>query len=262
MTYLMKSVSYNGDLPKQGEIPSELLDLILKNDVLVELVYGNEPYQVIIGVPHQAANGITLIAENWKNTKRNKMGRKSDESVATFALAAFSNLRDLEISCKLVIAAHATDHDPNKDTRSPYCQSILADQSELLFECHGAASSRKHDLELSAGSNLLSNPLRFGRMLAQELDYQYSLACQKLPGDNKAFLTEQNGNETDTYLKLPGLNTDSLIEAQTLSTPALHLEAKPKFRKPADKRNIITPDGLRLGRAIAHTIANYLTTDN
>jgi len=262
VTYLMKSVSYDGDLPKQGEIPPELLDLILKKNVLVELVYRNEPYHVVIGVPHQAANGISLIAENWKNTKLNKMGRDSDEGVATFALATFSNLRDLEISCKLVIAAHSTDHDPNKDTRSPYCQSILADQSELLFECHGAASSRKHDLELSAGSNLLSNPLRFGRILAQELDYKDSLACQIKPGKDQAVLIKQRDTETDTNLKLPGLKTNSLIEAQKLSIPALHLEAKPDFRKPADKRNIITPDGLRLGRAIAHTIANYLTTDN
>jgi hypothetical protein len=262
MTYLMKPITYDGDLPTQGKIPSELLDLILEKDTLIELQYGQEPYHVILSVPHQAANGITEIAENWRNPRNNKNGRDSDEGAATFALAAFAYLRNMKISCKLVIAAHATDHDPNKDTKSPYCQSIFSgDQSALLFECHGAAASRCHDLELSAGSNRLSDPLRFGSMLAQELEYRDSIAGQITSGSVQAILFEQDGKETKTRLALPGLYTDSLIEAQRLSIPALHLEAKPKYRKPSDEGNIITQDGLRLGRAIAKTIAAYLKPD-
>jgi hypothetical protein len=39
--------------------------------------------------------------------------------------------------------------------------------------------------------------------------------------------------------------------------PALHIEAKPAFCKPADLTNTVTPDGLMLGRALAQAIIAY-----
>ena len=68
-----------------------------------------------------------------------------------------------------------------------------------------------------------------------------------------------DGTEREGELELAARNTTSLVEAEKHGVPALHLEAKPAFRKPADGTNTVTPDGLVLGRAIAQAIILYLS---
>lgn len=155
----------------------ELLGLLESKDTLVILKNGEPPFHVVIGVPHQAAVGVTIIAENWTNP-RGRKGRDSDENAASFALAVFSELCEQKIPCKLVIAAHSTNHDPNKDANSPYCKEVLSEKTHLLLECHGAGDKREQDIEISAGTNSLGKALDFGRQLAIRVNYQYSLSAQ------------------------------------------------------------------------------------
>jgi hypothetical protein len=229
----------------------ELLGLLESKDTLVILKNGEPPFHVVIGVPHQAAVGVTTIAENWTNP-RGRKGRDSDENAASFALAVFSELSDQKIPCKLVIAAHSTDHDPNKDVNSPYCKEVLSEKTYLLLECHGAGDKRKQDIEISAGNNSLGNALDFGRQLATKLNYQYPLSAQVEAGSNKAKSISKD-MEIDTTLVLPALETTSLIEAGKREIAALHLEAKPRFRI-SKNDDSISADGLILGNAIAEII--------
>jgi hypothetical protein len=154
---------------KYKEIAPVLLGLLTSKDCLVVLTHGKAPYRVIFGVPHQAAVGTPIICEKSNNGK----GRASDENAASFALVAFSLLKDHDIPCKLVIAAHPTNTDPNKDVNSDYCKEVFREPAELLFECHGAKSQRKLDLELSAGQNALSDRKAFGEFVASTLKNQY-----------------------------------------------------------------------------------------
>ncbi|MCX6037224.1 MAG: hypothetical protein NTW99_04935, partial [Chloroflexi bacterium] len=62
----------------------------------------------------------------------------------------------------------------------------------------------------------------------------------------------------DIKLELAANNTLSLLKAMEIGVPALHIEAKPKFRIPEDKINSITPDGAILGQGIAQSIIEYL----
>jgi len=230
---------------------SELLGLLESKDTLVILKNEEPPFHVVIGVPHQAAVGVTVIAENWTNP-RGRKGRDSDENAASFALAVFSELCDQKIPCKLVIAAHSTDHDPNKDVNSPYCKEVLSEKTHLVLECHGAGDKRKQDIEISAGTNSLGNALDFGRQLATKLNFQYSLSAQIEAGSNKAKSISKD-KEIDTTLVLPALETTSLIQAEKREIAALHLEAKPRFRI-SENDDSISADGLILGNAIAEVI--------
>jgi hypothetical protein len=56
-------------------------------------------------------------------------------------------------------------------------------------------------------------------------------------------------------LQLPAVKTASLIEAGNRGIPALHLEAKPRFRVPGSSTNTVSSSGRILGRAIAATIS-------
>jgi len=261
MSYKMQPVEYSGRLWWLKEPYPTLRDFLISKDRLIEIVYGEPPYHVIIGVPHQAAVGVEQIAENQTVNDRKK-SRHSDENAALLALVAFTNLREHNIPCKLVVAAHATDHDPNKTKGSPYWNSIFAADTRLLFECHGAGPERVHALEVAAGQNQVADPLRFGRSLAQALGYQYPLAAQVKPGAKQAIVFGPGGTESNAKLQLAALSTDSLTEAGKRRIPALHLEAKPSFRKPDDNTNTLTEDGLRLGWAIAEAIMAYLEDEN
>ena len=250
----MDIIIYTGQIWKKS--PSmvyspELLGLLESKDALVILKNGEPPFHVVIGVPHQAAVGVTTIAENWTNP-RGRKGRDSDENAASFALAVFSELCDQKIPCKLVIAAHSTDHDPNKDANSPYCKEVFSEKTYLLLECHGAGEQRKQDIEISAGTNSLGKALDFGRQLATKLNYQYSLSAQIDAGSNKAKSISKD-KEIDTTLVLPALETTSLIQAEKREIAALHLEAKPRFRI-SENDDSISTDGLILGNAIAEVI--------
>jgi hypothetical protein len=65
---------------------------------LLEFVYSHQPFAIVIGVPHQAAVGVTQIAEHWINESGVK-GRKSDEGAAYYALSAFTSLVEKDVPC-------------------------------------------------------------------------------------------------------------------------------------------------------------------
>jgi hypothetical protein len=245
---------YTGQIWKKSSstvYSPELLGLLESRDALVILKNREPPFRVVIGVPHQAAIGELVIAENWTN-QHGRKGRDADENAASFALVAFSKLCEQSIPCKIVIAVHATDHDPNKDTNSAYCKEVFSEETNLLFECHGAGEQRKQDIEISAGTNSLGKALDFGRQLATKLNYQYSLSAQIEAGSNKAKSISKD-KEIDTTLVLPALETTSLIQAEKREIAALHLEAKPRFRI-SENDDSISADGLILGNAISEII--------
>jgi hypothetical protein len=258
VSYRMQPVECTGELWQFGEPRSGLADLLNSKDLLIEIANGKPPYQVMIGVPHQAAIGVAQIAEKWWDPRQGQYGRASDEAAALFALAAFTSLRDQDVPCRLVIAAHATDHDPNKELDSPYCRHVFAHPARLLFECHGAGENNPSDLEVTAGSNSLTHPALFGRLLAQALAWRYQIAAQTRPGIDAAVVFVDERKEEQGKLKLPALNTDSLRQAATEQMHALHLEAKPVFRICEDKPNTLTEAGKVLGQAIATAIIGYL----
>lgn len=244
-----KRITYKGEIwaKKNKEFNPELFKLLASKDCLVVLSHGKPPYKVILGVPHQAAIGEKYICES-------KAQRKSDENVASYALVTFTTLKEHKVPCKLVIMAHSTMSDPNKDTVSPYFQEISKDPSEVLIECHGAGISRKLDLELSAGKNKLSDIIGFGKLLGSALQRKWTLGVQKQAGANNALIFQQDGKISDGQLENPATKTISLIKAEEKKIHAFHLEAKPQFRKACDGKNKVTDDGFALGCALAQAI--------
>ena len=255
----VKCVNYKGELWTLQKPHPALADFLTSKDCLIVLRHGEPPFKVVLGVPHQAAVGEEHICEKRLDKNKNPDKRDSDENAASYALVAFTTLRDQNVPCKLVIMAHATTHDPNKRVNSPYHREIFADEMALLFECHGAAPRRLRSLELSAGKNRLADTVRFGRALAAALASRYTLGVQEEACTNSALIFGTDGTERKGILERPALQTASLVEAGKRGIPALHLEAKPAFRKPADGSNVVTPDGLVLGRAIAQAIIHYLS---
>jgi hypothetical protein len=86
------------------------------------------------------------------------------------------------------------------------------------------------------------------------------LAVQEKPGEHAALVLLKGQGEKNGRLQNPGTGTTSLIEADNRGIPALHLEAKPKFRKIDVNKNIVSSDGLVLGQAIAQTILRRQAT--
>lgn len=241
-----------GDRPHRA-----LLRLLEARDTLVEILpardAGPRP-RVLLGVPHHAAVGVDRIAE-----RRPEGGRVADENAVLYALAALDRLAACGVAAGLLVAAHATDHDPNKGAASPYCRRILGSGATLLVECHGASVRAPHDLEVSAGSNRRADPVRFGRGLARALGPGFHVAAQSVPGQRAALLMDAGGGETGAaVLRFPALRTTSLREAGERGMGALHLEAKPRFRSRGDGSTALTASGRRLGHALAEAIAGYL----
>jgi len=255
----VKCVNYKGELWTLQKPHPALADFLTAKDLLIVLRHGEPPFKVVLGVPHQAEVGEKHICEKHLDKNGNPDKRESDENAASYALVAFTTLRDQNVPCKLVIMAHATTHDPNKEPTSHYCQEIFADETALLFECHGAAPRRLLALELSAGKNRLSDTVRFGRALAAALGSRYAVGVQEEACTKSALIFGTDGTEREGELELSARQTTSLITAEEKKIAALHLEAKPAFRKPADGTNTVTPDGLVLGRAIAQAIIQYLS---
>lgn len=249
---------YNCTLPLweiEEQTPHERLAALLRaKDVLIVLKHGRPPYRVVLGVPHQAPIGVTRICEHRLDANGNPKPRKADDNVVSFALVAFSQLRRCNIPCKLVVMAQAATHDPNKILNSPYCCEIFSEETALLFECHAAGGRRHLDLELSAGSNPLGRPIVFGRQLAIRLEYRYSLGLQTIAKQTTALIIQPDGSTGAGRLQLPAIKTTSLTEAGRRGIPALHLEAKPRFRVPKNFTDAVSPDGLILGRAVACTL--------
>lgn len=252
---IVQRTHFTEALRLNGELPHNLIDLLAERNRLIVLQNGRSPYVVILGVPHQAASGVRQICDHRLDRNGNLLPRKADENSALYALVIFSALVQLGISCKLIIMAHSTTHDPNKHAGSPYCQEIFAEPANLLFECHGSRMDRQLSLELSAGWNRVVDQLVFGRALATALDFKYSLGVQRESGKNDALIFRAGGKVSEGHLQLPALKTYSLIEADRRGLPALHLEAKPVFRKPLDQYSRITPEAQTLGRSIAQVIA-------
>lgn len=228
----MREAQYRGNIWDGPSVSQELWSLLIQKDRLIEMTTGHPPYALVLGVPHHAAPGVDRIAEDWRNPVKGEQGRPADETSGLTGLAVFTALRERGISCKLVIAAHASDHDPNKTPGCPYWKSIFASPvPALLFELHGAASHRRHAIELSAGRNMLTNPLRFGKVLAHFLGDDGVLAVQTMPGSYEARLyTRRQGS--DGRLQNPALETLSLVEAEKNNMQGLHLELKSAFRQP------------------------------
>jgi hypothetical protein len=246
--------TYRGALWRDALPAPALARLLERRDALVELRHGASPAAVVLGVPHHAAKGVDWIAESSPQGRR-----VADENAALLALACFSALREREIPCRLVVAAHATDHDPNKVAGSPYCARALCEpETRLLFECHAATVAAPHELELSAGRNPLSHPLEFARLLMRALGVGHQLAVQLEPEDRAARLLESDGSEREGSLRYPALRTRSLIEAGKRGVAALHLETVPRFRTRPDGGAALPDDGFHLGRALAAAIASYL----
>jgi hypothetical protein len=260
LNYNVRHTNYNGELwhiPEQAFHP-DLETLITAKDHLITIRYGQPPFEVVFGAPHQSGTGDWRICENRLDEHGNICDRPGDDNTASFALVAFTLLQAHDVPCKVVIMAHSTDHDPNKRLDSPYCQEIFREKTSLLFECHACAKGRLSDLELSAGSNYLTQTVEFGRIFASMLEYRYQLGIQQKAGTKKALIFQPGGATTNGTLQLPARKTASLIEAGQQGFPALHLEAKPYFREEKGAPNTVSQDGLILGRAIGKTILQFL----
>ena len=247
-------------LPSE-RLPEELLppELLSMTDHLIVLRFGEPPYRAVFGVPHHAAPGAERICERRIDLQGRPNPREADENAALYALAAFASLAGQGVPGKLVIMAHATTHDPNKVLDSPYCQEIFSEPAGMVFECHGSRLGRRLDLELSAGRNPIPDTLAFGSLLAQILDYRYSLGVQREAGKRRALIYARGGDTSEGDLELPAHRTHSLIEAGRRRLQALHLEARPRFRR-FDQDGGISEEGWVLGKSIAHSIVRYLSS--
>jgi hypothetical protein len=257
--FIQREIHSPGELwAVPGVLPADdLLQGFLARDRLLSLRFGQPPYRVVFGVPHQSAVGNGQICERRLGPNGRPDPRPADENAAAYALAAFSHLTHLGVPCKLVIMAHATRQDPNKDPASPYCQQIFAEAAGLLFECHGMSQNRRLDLELSAGCNRRSQPLRLARLLAGELQWDSPIGAQAKPCNREAYILHADGSIHSGQLQRAALNTTSLDIAAERGMQAYHLEARPIFRVPEDGSNTLTPSGLRLGEAIANALQAY-----
>ncbi len=250
----MKRIDYDGPLWREREPAPELAALLRERDALIELSAAGGGPGVVLGVPHHAGPGVDEIAE-----RRPEGGRVADENAVMYALAGFAALRERGAACRLVVAAHASDHDPNKHPERPYCQRALSSGAELLLECHGAGFPAPHPLEVSAGRNARAEPLRFGRLLSGALGAGLALAAQARPGERAARRFEGGAPlDGEVELKFPALKTRSLAEADARGLAALHLEATPRFRTFGVQGMRLTDDGARLGRALAEAVVAYL----
>ena len=191
--------------------------------------------------------------------RNGKKGRVSDENVGISALVLWEVFRQEGISARFVIAAHATDHDPNKTPGCSYWECIFVDPlPDLLIELHGAKNDdnfaqngNKHDMELSSGKDQAAEPLIFGRLMANERD-GYNIGVQEKPGINKAL--KINGKlEEVSLLDNPALYTLSLAHAGKLGLPAFHLELKPMFRKYPE----ILAHTWRMARMLSAAVKGY-----
>jgi len=240
----------------RGELNPTLEDELLEQDRLIQVTNGQPPFDVVLGVPHHAANGVSRIAE------RSEQPRNSDENAAMYALGAFGYLQQHHVSCKIVIAAHATDHDPNKEPWSPYCQHVFSGSARLLVECHGCAGNYRNDIEITAGSNRLTSPRAFAEFLVAALDRDYRIGVQETPAERGALIFGRGGMAPGSgELRFPALETYTLKRAAELRMQAIHIEAKPRFRKASDGSNRATTEGLKLGQAIGRAIVEYLGGD-
>jgi hypothetical protein len=246
--------TYTGALLCDTLPTPELARLLARSDSLIEVARGATPAAVVIGVPHHAGPGVDWIAEHSPEGRR-----VADENAALYALVCLSALEEQRIPCRLVVAAHATDHDPNKVAGSPYCERLLGKRgARLVLECHAAGPDAPHGLELTAGRNRKARPRHFAGLLARALGAGHRVAAQAKPGSNAAVVIEPGGRTSEGRLRYPALRTRSLVEAERRGLPALHLEANPRFRTRPDGSPALPDAGVHLGRCLARAIAEHL----
>jgi hypothetical protein len=255
-------IVYSGDLWEGPAVQADLWDLLLQKDLLIEIANGQPPFRVVLGVPHHAAPGIDRIADDWWNPRTGKYGRTADETTGLFGLVLFEALKNRGVACRLVIAAHPIDHDPNKTPGSPYWQRVFQEPlPAMLFELHGAALRRSHDIELSAGRNTRGDPLDFGRRLAPSLDPRWKAAFQTRPGHSEALIfSDHHAAGIPARLQNPALETGSLAFAGQIGLPALHLEMKSIFRQP-DPAFPGSPRPSAEARNLARAIASVISAE-
>jgi hypothetical protein len=246
--------TYTGAPLRDARPTPELACLLARSDSLIEIARGATPAAVVIGVPHHAGPGVDWIAE-----RRPEGRRVADENAALYALVCLSELDEQELPCRLVVAAHATDHDPNKIADSPYCERLFAEcGARLVLECHASGPDAPHGLELTAGRNRRARPLPFARLLIRALGAGHRVAAQAQAGSDAAVVLEPDGQASEGRLRYPALQTRSLVEADRRGLPALHLEATPHFRTRADGSPALPDAGVHLGRCLARAIADHL----
>jgi hypothetical protein len=244
---------YSGPLLDGDRPHGRLAPLLARRDVLIELG-PRAPEAIVLGVPHHAAAGVDRIAERSPSG-----GRVADENAVLYALACLARLRELGVASAAVVAAHASDHDPNKRRETPYCRRVLgAPRARLLVECHAAGARAPHDLEVSAGRNRRARPLEFGGLLARSLGPGFHVAAQTTPGARAALIVDARPYSTPSVLRFPALRTTSLHAAGEQGIAALHVEAKPRFRSRGDGGPGLTRAGRRLGESLADAIARYV----
>ncbi len=251
---MSQPVQYRGALFEGPRPAPALSDLLRGRDLILEIGAERCEAACVLGVPHHAGPGVDKIAERHEDG-----GRVADENAVLYALAAHAALARRGVASRVVVAVHATDHDPNKDAESPYCRALLDGAPELLVECHGSGWSTPHPVEVSAGVNHATEPLPFGRRLAAGLPESGWVAAQREPGAREAHLLGADGGLVrESALKFPALRTTSLQCAAELGIPSLHVEAMPRFRTFGVSGLSLPDDGAALGLALASAMAETL----
>jgi len=116
----MRKSHYSGEWWTGPAVYPDLWELLLQKDLLIEITTGSQPYRVVLGAPHHAAPQVDQIAENWTNPRTGRRGRPADETTGLTGPTTLTALQEIGIAARLLIAAHPTDHDPNKSRGCPY----------------------------------------------------------------------------------------------------------------------------------------------
>lgn len=252
---MSQPVLYQGALFEGARPAHALSELLHGRDLILELGDARHTASCVLGVPHHAGPGVDKIAEQHEDG-----GRVADENAVLYALAAHEALRRRGVSSCVVVAVHATDHDPNKHAESPYCRALLEGAPRLLIECHGSGWATPHPVEISAGVNHASEPLAFGRRVAAELGESGWVAAQCRPGEREGHvLAADGGLVRESALKFPALRTTSLQCAAERGIPSIHVEAMPRFRTFGVTGLSLPDDGAALGLALAGAVVETLS---
>lgn len=215
----------------------------LKNKVVL-LNMGSNP--IVVSAPHH-----TLGGEMYK-------GRPGEAYIGFFLAHIVDILRS-----KGVIAVHATDHDPNKDSNSLYCRTIFSQNPKMLVEIHRCKFERKNDIEITSGRNKLAHPVLFAKELRKVLQQAANGLLQSESSSERMIGKEFTDLRIGAQLKpsstegveLSALNTALLTEVGAKGIPAYHIEIKVASRKLYKRRGpILTKKRKYLTKAIADTI--------
>jgi len=229
-------------------IPSDEFGRLLnEKNHLIEIRRGTNP--IVIGCPHHTKNGVSYMFP----------GRPGDECVGLVTANIAINLK-----CEAQIYSHATDHDPNKDARSPYFTKIFDDNPQVLVEIHGCGNKGINDIEISCGQDIYGDPQLFKEKFQAALKKLTARLSKSQDNFDRSISNEFKNLNIGAQLKpgssqgvrFPATHTQSLITSMEKKIPAYHIELKPEFRKMRDtSRMELTGRGKYISEAIAATIA-------